>query len=101
MSSTDLLPDAVAANLNAAQTVYERCRALADLSELTGKIQRTYLTPQHSAANKMVQQWMTEAKLTPHIDPAGSIVGESRPDCATTLVLGLVLLLAVMLRNAP
>ena len=88
MSSADNLPKAVAANLDAAQQVFDRCQTLSGISELDGKIQRTYLTPQHAAANDLISQWMSDAQLSTHVDPAGSVVGQSKPDCARTLVMG-------------
>ena len=88
MSSAANLPDAVAANLQAAQLVYDQCLALAGVSEAQGRIQRSYLTPQHRAANNLVTQWMQAANLQTHTDAAGSVVGQSQPDARKTLVIG-------------
>ena len=88
MSSDAKLPDAVAQNLSVAQDIYDQCQTLADLSELAQGIQRSYLTAQHKAANEQVAQWMQQAGLTPHIDAAGSIVGQGQPKNSRTLLLG-------------
>ncbi|MEM7098032.1 MAG: allantoate amidohydrolase [Pseudomonadota bacterium] len=82
------LPAPVAANLSAAQRIYDRCRTLAGLTEVPGRIHRTYLTDMHQQANEQVTEWMQEAGLSVHIDAAGSVVGQSNPDINPTLVIG-------------
>ncbi len=57
------------------QRVMERCDALSLISETPGMITRTYLTPQHAEANRLVGDWMQDAGMEVSIDAAGSVIG--------------------------
>ncbi|MDR3437317.1 allantoate amidohydrolase [Telmatospirillum sp.] len=72
------------------RTVMERCDALAFHTETPGMITRTYLTPQHAEANRMVAGWMREAGMTVTIDAAGSVVGryDGADGGAATVIIG-------------
>ncbi len=67
----------------------ERCDALAALTETPGMVTRTYLTPQHAAANRLVGSWMQEAGMSVSVDAAGSVIGRyagRRPDAPSVIV---------------
>lgn len=67
-----------------------RCDELATLSETPGMVTRTYLTPQHAEANRLVGAWMRDAGMTAAVDAAGNIVGryEGTLADAGTVILG-------------
>lgn len=54
-----------------------RCRLLAQppFSDMAGGLYRAFLTPAHSAACGRLAEWMAEAGMAVHIDPAGNLVG--------------------------
>ncbi|HEV2633857.1 MAG TPA: allantoate amidohydrolase [Actinocrinis sp.] len=59
--------------MNAHTAILQRCDDLAALSALPdGLIERTYLTPEHAAANTLVGKWMDEAGLRTWQDAAGN-----------------------------
>ncbi|HXP97957.1 MAG TPA: allantoate amidohydrolase [Telmatospirillum sp.] len=71
------------------RTTLERCDALAKLTETPGMVTRTYLTPQHAEANRLVGRWMQDAGMTVSTDAVGSIVGRyeaSRPNARSVII---------------
>lgn len=52
-----------------------RCDALARITETPGMVTRTYLTPRHAEANRLVGDWMGEAGMRVSVDAAGSVIG--------------------------
>lgn len=78
------------ATLEAAHRIMERCDELAGHSARPDGIERTYLSPQHAAVDKVAAQWMEEAGLTTWRDAAGSRCGrlEGREPGLPALVLG-------------
>lgn len=70
--------------------ILARCDALAALTEIPGQVCRTYLSPPHAEANRVVGAWMAEAGLTPRVDAVGNLIGihRSANPSAKTLVLG-------------
>ena len=76
--------------MTTASTVLARCRALDAVSASDSWLERTYLTPEHRAANELVGGWMQQAGLAVRQDAAGNLVGrrpDDRPDLPA-LVLG-------------
>jgi allantoate deiminase len=72
------------------EQVVERCRALAGVSEDSGRLTRRFATPAMARANAIVGSWMREAGMTVRLDAAGNLVGR-RPGVvpeAGTLLLG-------------
>jgi allantoate deiminase len=58
-----------------ADLIMERCNDLAALSSDAEKLERVHLSPEHRAANDLVEQWMREAGLSTWQDPAGNMCG--------------------------
>ena len=58
-----------------AQSILERCDALARCSEAQDKLTRVYLSTEMRAANELVQGWMREAGMAVHIDAIGNVCG--------------------------
>ena len=67
-------PTAPAGDDTAAR-VLQRCDRLAALSSRPDGIERVYLSPEHAAANTLVERWMTEAGLRTWQDAAGNLCG--------------------------
>jgi allantoate deiminase len=67
-------PTAVLAHLDA-QRVWDRCDALARLSEMEGGLTRVFLSPQQRDANALVLGWMREAGMDARLDAMGNCVG--------------------------
>src|SRR5881396_930009 len=61
--------------LVAAERILERCEALSRCSEQPGGLTRVFLSPEHKAANGLVQEWMAQAGMTVHVDAIGNVVG--------------------------
>lgn len=76
--------------MTSAAVVLDRCRELDTISASDTGLERTYLTPEHRAANLVVAGWMQQAQLTVHQDAAGNIWGRRvrDRDGAPALVLG-------------
>jgi allantoate deiminase len=55
--------------------VMDRLDALSSFSSEPHALTRFYLTPEHAAAAKQVQAWMTEAGMTAGLDAIGNVVG--------------------------
>lgn len=74
----------------AAGEILQRCDQLAAFSDLDWGIERTYLSPQMAQAYELCGQWMTQAGLEVHIDPAGNLIGhvEGREPGLPSLILG-------------
>jgi allantoate deiminase len=72
------------------QAVYERCRALALVSEEPGRLTRPFASPAMGRANALVGGWMAEAGLDVSTDAAGNLVGHwpGTDPAAGTLLLG-------------
>lgn len=58
-----------------AQRAWDRCEALARLSELPGGLTRVFLSPQQREANALVLGWMRDAGMAAHLDAMGNCVG--------------------------
>lgn len=70
--------------------ILRRIATLAALSEQADGLTRTYLTPQHRAANEAVAGWMREAGMSARVDAAGNVIGrrEGREPGLPCLMLG-------------
>ena len=81
-------PD-IAASI-AGQAIMRRADLLAACSESPDHLTRTYLSPQHAAANDLVLGWMQEAGMACRLDPAGNVIGryEGREAGLPALILG-------------
>ncbi len=55
--------------------VLDRCEQLATISSQPERLERVHLSPEHSAANALVADWMREAGLSTWQDPAGNQCG--------------------------
>jgi len=64
------------------QRIWDRCEALAGLSELDGGLTRVFLSPEQKAANELVLGWMREAGLVAHVDAIGNCVGRYEGESA-------------------
>ncbi|HEX4349039.1 MAG TPA: allantoate amidohydrolase [Verrucomicrobiae bacterium] len=76
--------------MNAAQKIMQRLEALAEISNESGKITRTFASPAMRRANELVAQWMREAGMTTRVDAMGNLIGHypgKTPD-AKILLLG-------------
>ncbi|HWR85212.1 MAG TPA: allantoate amidohydrolase [Rhodoglobus sp.] len=73
-----------------AETVLERCDELATISSSPEHLTRVHLSPEHRAANDLVDGWMRQAGLSTWQDAAGNLVGrrEGREPDLPALVLG-------------
>lgn len=58
-----------------ADLVLERCDDLATISSSPDSLTRVHLTPEHRAANDMIEGWMREAGLSTWQDAAGNLCG--------------------------
>jgi allantoate deiminase len=89
MSRAAATPIPAAAAPDAAR-ILRRIATLAALSEQADGLTRTYLTPQHRAANEAVAGWMREAGMSARVDAAGNVIGrrEGRTPGLPCLMLG-------------
>jgi allantoate deiminase len=73
-----------------ARQIIERCRALAGLSETSGGLRRTFLSPPMRELHRLIRMWMEAAGMRVWIDAAGNVRGvyEGAPDPARRLLLG-------------
>ncbi len=73
-----------------AETIVNRIKALAALSDEAGKLTRLYLGPAHGLAAQQVADWMRSAGMTVRIDSVGTVVGryEGQFDGLPVLLLG-------------
>lgn len=76
--------------MDVATRLLARCEALAALSETPDGLTRTYLSPQHQAANRLVGEWMREAGMTVWQDGVGNICGryEGQQTAAPAVLIG-------------
>ena len=58
-----------------AQRIWDRCEALARISELPGGLTRVFLSQEQRLANELVLGWMREAGMSVRLDPIGNVVG--------------------------
>ena len=63
---------------NAARRIERRLRELARISEESGRLTRTFLSPAMGRANLRVGSWMRGAGLEVREDFAGNLVGRLR-----------------------
>ena len=63
-----------------AALILDRCDELAAASRYPDRIERVHLSPEHAAANAMVDGWMREAGLTTWQDAAGNMCGRRVSD---------------------
>jgi allantoate deiminase len=73
--------------MTAAETVMERCDALARFSEEPDRLTRRFGTPALRAASDAVAGWMEEAGLSVRRDAVGNVIGRRDGD-GPTLMLG-------------
>ncbi|MBE1877805.1 allantoate amidohydrolase [Myceligenerans pegani] len=66
--------------MTTARRVLDRCAALTAYSASPDHLERTYLTPQHAAANTAVAGWMRDAGLDTETDAAGNLWGRRAPE---------------------
>jgi allantoate deiminase len=73
-----------------ADTMLARLDELGRISESPDFLLRTFLTPEQKAAHEKTAQWMREAGMDVHHDPAGNVVGryEGAKPGAPALMLG-------------
>jgi allantoate deiminase len=58
-----------------AQRIWDRCEALARLSELDGGLTRVFLSKEQKAASELVLGWMRAAGMSARLDAVGNVVG--------------------------
>ena len=58
-----------------ARRIWDRCEALARISESPGGLTRVFLSPEQRLANELVLGWMREAGMAARLDPIGNVVG--------------------------
>lgn len=76
--------------MTTARRVLERCSLLARITADPPRLERTYLSPEHAAANRTVAGWMAGSGLQTWQDAAGNQCGrrEGRADGLPALMLG-------------
>jgi len=78
------------AQIDLAPLVMQRIDALAQISEDTGRLTRTFASPAMKRANELVGSWMCEAGMAVHTDAIGNLIGHypaATPD-GKVLLLG-------------
>jgi len=73
-----------------AARVIERCRELAQITDVAGETTRTFLSPAMRRCMQVVQSWMESAGMQVRVDAVGNLRGvyEARRPGATRLVIG-------------
>jgi allantoate deiminase len=71
-----------------AENVIARCRYLAQFSEETGQIKRTFLSPAMRDCMQTVQGWMEAAGMKVVTDAAGNLRGRHPGSSGTSLMIG-------------
>ncbi len=73
-----------------ARQVIDACDAIAQFSETTGKLTRTYLSAPFHKAHEFLRAWMRRLGMTSHVDAAGNLRGvyPCRQPHAPRLVIG-------------
>jgi hydantoinase/carbamoylase family amidase len=70
-----------------ASQVMARCDVLAAITSAAPAIRRTFLTPEHRAANDQVAAWMRAAGMQVRVDAIGTVIGRHASDVAQAPVL--------------
>ncbi|WP_129657837.1 allantoate amidohydrolase [Rothia halotolerans] len=89
-TAVDAVPPGAEPGQGGARRVMARCDEVALISAMEHGIERTYLTSQHKAHNRLAAQWMRSAGLQTRVDEAGTLRGRlpgATPD-APVLYLG-------------
>lgn len=68
----------------AARWILDRCDELATYSSRDDALERVFLSPQHRAVNDLVAEWMRDAGLAVHEDPAGNLIGRIEARAGTS-----------------
>lgn len=68
--------------------VLARCAELERISARPDALERTHLTPEHAAANRLTAGWIEEAGLRSHVDAAGNVCGRRGEPGRPALLLG-------------
>jgi allantoate deiminase len=73
-----------------AQTIWERCEALARFSEHEGQLTRVFLSKELRDAVELVTTWMRDAGMTVREDAIGNVIGryEGEPPDLPCLMIG-------------
>ncbi|WP_223299745.1 M28 family peptidase, partial [Meiothermus taiwanensis] len=58
-----------------AQEALERCHILGRLSEETGRLTRTFLSPPMREVHRLLTAWMQELGMTVRVDAVGNLIG--------------------------
>ncbi|GAB4083658.1 allantoate amidohydrolase [Myceligenerans cantabricum] len=66
--------------MTTARRALDRCADLTSYSARPDRLERTYLTPEHAAANTAVAGWMRDAGLDTETDAAGNLWGRRAPE---------------------
>jgi len=66
--------------LTPAQTVMQRCDALAEHSEESDRLTRRFLSPPMQSVHRDLKTWMSEAGMSVRLDAAGNLVGRRPAD---------------------
>jgi allantoate deiminase len=57
------------------EEIFARTEALAAISESSGMITRRFLSAEHGRVNRLVGDWMRDAGMQVHVDPAANVIG--------------------------
>ena len=57
------------------EEILRQAHLLGAITEESGRLTRTYLTPQHREAGELIAGWMREAGMSAHFDALGNVVG--------------------------
>src|SRR6478672_4616716 len=68
--------------------IQNRIDTLASITDETGMITRTFLSPATQKANQVVTEWMQEAGLAATEDQVGNLLGQAPADPAPVFLLG-------------
>jgi allantoate deiminase len=63
-----------------ARRIWDRCEALARLSEMNGGLTRVFLSEEQRLANELVLGWMRDAGMAARLDAIGNCVGRYEGD---------------------
>ena len=70
-----------------AARIQNRIDSLASITDESGMITRTFLSPAMQKANQVVAEWMQEAGLAAAEDRVGNLVGQSTADPGSPVFL--------------
>jgi allantoate deiminase len=84
------IPRRLVNSLRRGETIVERIKQLAAITDEPGKLTRLYLGPAHKRAIEQVKVWMRAAGMTVRVDAVGTVVGHYRGETAgaPALLLG-------------